>query len=135
MASFFGKVDYNWQDLVLASFTIRRDGSSRFGKNNRYGNFPAATLGYRLSKNLKASWIDDLKIRASWGKTGNQEISNTARYGLYVADYGADRVTSTAYDIFRQGTGIFPSGFRATQTANDNLKWETTIQYNVGADF
>ena len=98
LASFFGKVDYNWQDLVLASFTIRRDGSSRFGKNNRYGNFPAVTLGYRLSKNLKASWIDDLKIRASWGKTGNQEISNTARYGLYVADYGADRVTSTAYD-------------------------------------
>ncbi|WP_308244144.1 TonB-dependent receptor [uncultured Prevotella sp.] len=135
LASFFGKVDYNWQDLVLASFTIRRDGSSRFGKNNRYGNFPAATLGYRLSKNLKASWIDDLKIRASWGKTGNQEISNTARYGLYVADYGSDRVTSTAYDLYRQGTGIFPSGFRATQTANDNLKWETTIQYNVGADF
>lgn len=135
LASFFGKVDYNWQDLVLASFTIRRDGSSRFGKNNRYGNFPAATLGYRLSKNLKASWIDDLKLRASWGKTGNQEISNTARYGLYVADYGADRVTSTAYDLYRQGTGIFPSGFRATQTGNDNLKWETTIQYNVGADF
>ena len=135
LASFFGKVDYNWQDLVLASFTIRRDGSSRFGKNNRYGNFPAATLGYRLSKNLNTKWIDDLKIRASWGKTGNQEISNTARYGLYVADYGNDRVTSTAYDLYRQGTGIFPSGFRAIQTANDNLKWETTIQYNIGADF
>ena len=54
---------------------------------------------------------------------------------MYVADYGSDRVTSTAYDLYRQGTGIFPSGFRATQTANDNLKWETTIQYNVGADF
>lgn len=135
LASFFGKVDYNWQDLLLASFTIRRDGSSRFGKNNRYGSFPAATLGYRLSKNLKANWLDDLKIRASWGKTGNQEIANNARYGLYVADYGQDRVTSTAYDLYRQGTGVFPSGFRATQTANENLKWETTIQYNVGVDF
>ena len=135
LASFFGKVDYNWQDLLLASFTIRRDGSSRFGKNHRYGNFPAATLGYRLSKNLKTSWIDDLKLRLSWGQTGNQEIANNARYGLYVSDYGLDRVTSTAYDLYRQGTGVFPSGFRATQTANNDLKWEATTQYNIGADF
>ena len=72
LVSFFGKVDYNWQDLLLASFTIRRDGSSRFGKNNRYGTFPAATLGYRISKMLNEEWIDDLKLRVSWGKTGNQ---------------------------------------------------------------
>ena len=135
LVSFFGKADYNWKDLLLASFTIRRDGSSRFGRNNRYGTFPAATLGYRLSQNLKKDWIDDLKIRLSWGETGNQAISNSARYGLYVADYGNDRVTSTAYDLYLQGSGIFPSGFRATQTENRNLKWETTIQYNAGIDF
>lgn len=135
LVSFFGKVDYNWRDLILASFTIRRDGSSRFGKNNRYGTFPAATLGYRISQNLQKQWLDDLKIRASWGKTGNQAISNTARYAIYVADYGNDRVTSTAYDLMLQQSGIFPSGYICTQTANDNLKWETTIQYNAGIDF
>ncbi len=135
LVSFFGKIDYNWRDLLLASFTIRHDGSSRFGSNNRYGTFPAATLGYRLSENINKSWLDDLKIRLSWGKTGNQAISNTARYALYVADYGSDRVTSTAYDLLLQQSGIFPSGYYASQTANPNLKWETTIQYNAGIDY
>lgn len=135
LASFFGKIDYNWKDLLLASFTIRHDGSSRFGSNNRYGTFPAATLGYRISENLKKKWLDDLKIRLSWGKAGNQAISNTARYALYIADYGSDRVTSTAYDLLLQQSGIFPSGYYASQTANPNLKWETTIQYNAGVDF
>jgi TonB-linked SusC/RagA family outer membrane protein len=135
LVSFFGKADYNWRDLLLASFTIRRDGSSRFGRNNRYGTFPAATLGYRISQNIDKPWLDDLKLRLSWGKTGNQAISNTARYALYVADYGNDRITSTAYDLLLQQSGIFPSGYICSQTANDNLKWETTIQYNVGLDF
>lgn len=135
LVSFFGKVDYNWRDILLASFTIRHDGSSRFGSNNRYGTFPAATLGYRISEQLKKNWLDDLKVRLSWGKTGNQAISNTARYALYVADYGSDRVTSTAYDLLLQQSGIFPSGYYASQTANPNLKWETTIQYNAGIDF
>ena len=135
LVSFFGKVDYNWKDMLLASFTIRRDGSSRFGENNRYGTFPAATLGYRISENINKSWLNDLKLRLSWGKTGNQAISNTARYALYIADYGSDRVTSTAYDLLLQHSGIFPSGYYASQTANPNLKWETTIQYNAGLDF
>ena len=135
LVSFFGKVDYNWKDLLLASFTIRHDGSSRFGSNNRYGTFPAATLGYRISEHINKSWLDELKLRLSWGKTGNQAISNTARYALYVADYGNDRVTSTAYDLLLQQSGIFPSGYYASQTANPNLKWETTIQYNAGVDF
>ncbi len=135
LISFFGKVDYNWRDLLLASFTIRHDGSSRFGSNNRYGTFPAATLGYRISENIKEKWLNDLKIRLSWGKTGNQSISNTARYALYIADYGNDRVTSTAYDLLLQQSGIFPSGYLASQTANPDLKWETTIQYNAGIDY
>lgn len=135
LISFFGKIDYNWRNLLLASFTIRRDGSSRFGSNNRYGTFPAATLGYRISENLNKQWLNDLKLRLSWGKTGNQAISNTARYALYVADYGNDRVTSTAYDLLLQQSGIFPSGYMASQTANPNLKWETTIQYNAGIDY
>lgn len=133
--SLFGKIDYNWKDMLLASATIRRDGSSRFGKNHRYGTFPAATLGFRLSELLKKDWINDLKLRASWGITGNQAINNTARYALYTADYGTSRESSTAYDLTLQGSGTFPSGFRLTQSANDNLKWEETTQYNIGLDF
>ncbi len=135
LVSLFGKIDYNWKDLLLASFTIRRDGSSRFGENNRYGTFPAFTLGYRISQHLGQEWIDDLKLRASWGQTGNQAISNYARYGLYAATYGGARNESTAYDLQLAGSGIFPSGFRATQAQNNDLKWETTEQWNFGLDF
>ena len=135
LVSFFGKADYNWKDLILASFTIRHDGSSRFGENNRYGTFPAATIGYRLSQNLNLDWLSDLKLRASWGQTGNQAISNYARYGLYAATYGGGRNESTAYDLGLEGSGVFPSGYRATQAQNNDLKWETTEQWNVGLDF
>lgn len=139
LVSFFGKANYNYNDLYLASFTIRHDGSSRFGTNNRYATFPAVTLGWRISNEpFMAStneWLNYLKIRASWGMTGNQEISNTARYGLYYADYGNDRVTGTAYDLNLTGSGNFPSGYRQTQATNNNLKWETAIQYNGGVDF
>ena len=149
LASFFGKVDYNFDDFVLASFTLRRDGSSRFGKGNRWGTFPAATLGLRLSKLLKEEWMDDWKVRLSWGQTGNQAIDNNAQFGLFVADYGLDRVTSTAYDLELKGSGTFLSGYRATQLANPNqmgylpgkelsnpnLKWESATQYNIGTDF
>ena len=135
LASFFGKADYNYADLLLASFTLRHDGSSRFGSKHRWGNFPAASLGFRFSQLLKEKWLDDAKLRLSWGKTGNQGIDNNAHYGLYVTDYGLDRVTSTAYDLYLAGSGTYPSGYRATQTANDDLKWESTTQYNIGLDY
>ena len=135
LISFFGKADYNWKDLLLASFTIRHDGSSRFGANNRFATFPAATLGYRLSQHIDKEWLNELKVRASWGMTGNQAISNTARFSLFYADYGSGRDTATSYDLYLQGSGTFPSGFRTGQSANNNLKWETTTQYNVGLDY
>lgn len=135
LASFFGKVDYNYDDLILASVTVRRDGSSRFGKDHRWGTFPAASLGFRISKLLNADWLDDWKIRASWGQTGNQAIDNNAQFGLYVADYGSDRMLSTAYDLELIGSGTFPSGYRVTQLANPNLKWESAKQWNIGTDF
>ena len=135
LVSLFGKANYNYKDLLLASFTIRRDGSSRFGQNNRYGTFPAFTLGYRVSQHLNQEWISDMKLRASWGATGNQAISNYARYGLYAATYGGGRNESTAYDLALAGSGIFPSGYRATQAQNNDLKWETTTQWNFGVDY
>ena len=106
LVSFFGKANYNYADKYMASFTIRRDGSSRFGKNNRYATFPSVSAGWRINQEnflKKASWIDDLKIRASWGQTGNQEIDNLARYTIFVSNYGVSenggQSYGTSYDL------------------------------------
>lgn len=142
LVSFFGKANYSYADRYLASFTIRRDGSSRFGENNRWGTFPAFSLGWRISEEgfMKGTRgvIDDLKLRAAWGQTGNQSIDNTARYSIYDANYGTgDPPTyGTSYDITgSNGGSLLPSGFRRTQLQNPDLKWETTTQTNVGIDF
>ncbi len=143
LVSFFGKVNYTFDDRYMASFTIRRDGSSRFGKNNRYGTFPSISAGWRINQEgfLKdVSWIDNLKIRASWGQTGNQEISNIARYTLYESNYGeaqfGGQSYGTSYDIAGTNGGqTLASGFKRNQLGNDDLKWETTTQTNVGFDF
>ena len=136
LMSYFGKIDYNWNDLLLASFTLRHDGSSRFGKNHQYGTFPSVSLGYRLSKHINAEWLRDWKIRASYGVTGNQGMnSNTAHFGLYVADYGSSRENSTAYDLNLQKSGTLPSGYYKLQSANEDLKWESSSQWNLGTDF
>ena len=136
LMSYFGKIDYNWNDQLLASVTVRYDGSSRFGKNNQYGFFPSASLGYRLSKHINADWLRDWKIRVSYGVTGNQGMnSNNAHYGLYVADYGSSRENSTAYDLNLQGSGTLPSGYYKAQSANEDLKWESSSQLNFGTDF
>jgi len=144
LLSYFGKAEYDYDGRYLASATIRRDGSSRFGKNNRFGTFPAVSAGWRISQEKfvldKAAFISDLKLRASWGQTGNQEISNTAIYSLYLANYAGGSPTwatsnGTAYDLSGANNGQLPSGFIAMQTGNDDLKWETTTQTNVGLDF
>ena len=136
LMSYFGKLDYNWNDQLLASFTLRHDGSSRFGKNHQYGTFPSVSLGYRISKHINADWLRDWKLRASYGVTGNQGMnSNTARYGLYVADYGSTRENSTAYDLNLQKSGTFPSGYYKSQSSNEDLKWEASSQWNFGTDF
>lgn len=91
LVSFFGKINYTFDDKYLVSATVRHDRSSRFGRNNRYATFPSFSAGWRLNREnflKEVSWIDDLKIRASWGQTGNQEISNYARYTIYVPNYG-----------------------------------------------
>ncbi len=143
LVSFFGKVNYTYADRYLASLTLRRDGSSRFGKNNRYGTFPSVSAGWRISEERfmeKTDWIDNLKLRASWGQTGNQEISNIARYTLYESNYGeagfGGQSYGTSYDIAGTNGGqTLPSGFKRNQLGNDDLKWETTTQTNLGFDF
>lgn len=142
LVSFFGKLNYSYDEKYLASFTIRRDGSSRFGKNNKYANFPSVSVGWRISQEAfmekTRSVVDDLKIRFAWGQTGNQEIENNGRFSLYNSNYGTGEPPTygTAYDIIGNNGGlILPSGFKRDQLANDDLKWETTTQTNVGIDF
>ena len=144
LVSFFGKMNYSYADRYLLSLTLRRDGSSRFGKNHRYATFPSVSLGWRITQESfmkELTWLDDLKLRASWGQTGNQEISNLARYTIYAPNYGTTdsfggQSYGTAYDITgSNGGGVLPSGFKRNQIGNDNIKWETTTQTNVGIDF
>lgn len=144
LVSFFGKLNYNYNDKYLASLTVRDDGSSRFGKNNRYAVFPSLSLGWRVSQEKflqhTSNWLDDLKLRASWGQTGNQEISNIARYTIYVSNYGVSesggQSYGTAYDIAGTNGGqTLPSGFKRDQLGNNDIKWETTTQTNLGLDY
>lgn len=148
LLSQFGKAFYSYADKYLASVTVRRDGSSRFGANNPYGIFPAFTLGWRINnedffKNLASiASISNLKLRAGIGTVGNQQIGNLAAYSLYYANYGTSSAaypawlnTGTAYDINGVNTGTLPSGFVQTQKGNPNLKWESTTETNVGLDF
>ena len=143
LLSYFGNMTYNYDNKYLASFTIRHDGSSRFGANNRFATFPAFSIAWRLSEEpfLKesATFVSDLKFRYTWGQTGNQEISDFASYSLYSATYGTnptDNVDNgTAYDITGSGSGSLLSGYRRIQQANPNLRWETATQNNFGVDF
>lgn len=144
LLSFFGKANYTYDDRYLVSFTLRHDGSSKFGKNNRFATFPSVSIGWRISQeafmNDTKNWLDDLKIRASWGQTGNQDIPTNARYTLYVSNYGVNesggQSYGTSYDITgSNGGSILPSGFKRNQIGNDNIKWETTTQTDAGIDF
>lgn len=139
----FARVDYNYDNRYLASATIRRDGSSRFGKNNQYGNFPAASAGWVVSNEdfFDIEAISTLKLRASWGETGNQEIPTNATVTTYIPRYATQSLFTnqqdegTAYDIAGNNSGTLPSGFVRAQTGNPDLKWETSTQTNIGVDF
>ena len=143
LKSYFGKVDYNYDGKYLASVTVRRDGSSRFGENNQWGDFPSASVGWRISDesffNIDA--IDELKLRASWGQNGNQEINTRAIATIYEARYATQSLFTTlqdegtAYDLYGVDQGTLPSGFSKIQTGNPDLKWETSTQTNFGVDF
>lgn len=141
--SFFGKVNYVYDTRYLLSAIVRRDGSSRFGSENRFATFPAVSAGWRLSEESfiknSQSFISDLKLRYSWGITGNQSIADNAIYDLYSAIYGTDptwdRDRGSAYDINGGNSGQLPAGFTKTQRGNKFLKWESTTQSNFGIDY
>ncbi|MGC1515764.1 MAG: SusC/RagA family TonB-linked outer membrane protein, partial [Maribacter sp.] len=107
LLSQFGKLNYAFSDKYLASFTLRRDGSSRFGPDNRYGVFPAGSLGWRIINEdfmQNVDWLSNLKLRAGYGEVGNQTIGDVARFGLFESRYGPNRAaiagTSFFFDTF-----------------------------------
>ncbi|WEK36249.1 MAG: TonB-dependent receptor [Candidatus Pseudobacter hemicellulosilyticus] len=129
--SLFGKVDYTYNDRYLASFTIRRDGSSRFGPGVRYGNYPAGSLGWRISEEnfmRSVSWITDLKLRGSYGIMGNQMIAETNQFTQF-----SPNNQSSYYDLGGTSTSSM-QGFYLSFIGNLAGKWEKNTTANIGID-
>ena len=125
MASFLGSANYNLMERYLLTVTARYDGSSKFSKNHKFAFFPSAALAWRLSEEnfmQDIDWLSNLKLRASIGQTGNQSIS----------PYQTFARLGTSGPIFGDGKDI---GFGLSSMANDDLKWETTTQTDIGVDF
>lgn len=119
IVSFIGSADYDFDDRILATVSMRADGSSNFGANHKFGYFPAMSLGWRISneKFFNTGTVNDLKIRASYGYTGNERIGAFQYLGLWSSQ------------TYSGATGIGPSGLD-----NPDIKWETTREINLGAD-
>ncbi|WP_207514566.1 SusC/RagA family TonB-linked outer membrane protein [Longitalea luteola] len=127
--SLFGRASYNYQDKYLASFIVRRDGSSLFAPHNRYAVFPSAQLAWRISDEpfftaLNANWLNSLKFRASYGAGGNNRIGIDLYKTLFAAS------SNFGYAVTESVT----PGFASSTLANPNIKWETTISRNLGLD-
>jgi TonB-linked SusC/RagA family outer membrane protein len=132
LASIFGRVDYSLMDKYLINATLRRDGSSRFGPESRYGVFPAASVGWRISSETfmqTVTWIDELKIRAGWGQMGNQlNVDRENAYSFYRSTPG-----NSSYDI-EGTTNSVVQGFDMDRVGNPITKWETSTTTNFGID-
>jgi len=130
--SYFGQLRYTYNDKYIFSAVVRRDGSSRFGENARYGVFPAFSAAWRLSSEpfmQGATWIDDLKIRGGYGEMGNSNnVDPNNQFSLYEGNIGA-----SAYDITGSNSGA-QIGFRRSRIGNPNAQWETAVTQNVGFD-
>ncbi len=129
LQSYFGRVNYTLLDKYLFTATLRSDGSSRFAPENRWAYFPAAAVAWRMSSEsfLKdVSWLDNLKLRASYGSVGNDGISPS----LWQTIWNSSGLTGYSINEARQ-----PAYAPASTLANPNLKWETTITRNLGLDF
>lgn len=128
LTSILGRVFYSYKNRYLLTATIRRDGSSKFGSNNRYGNFPSFSVGWNIAEEdfvkNNADWLEQLKLRGGYGVLGNQEIDNY--------QYASVVTTGINYPDGMSGLilGAFPKTF-----ANPNIKWEETAMTNVGIDF
>ncbi len=127
LLSFFGRANYSYQSKYMFSFTFRSDGSSKFGDGNKWGYFPSAALAWRVSSENfmqgTKGWLDDLKLRLSYGTAGNNNIPADQIITLY---------SSSTINRINDVTNIWSTG---TTMANSDLTWETTVTRNVGIDF
>lgn len=131
LQSFFSRLNYSFKDKYLLTATVRADGSSKFGANNKYGIFPSFAAGWRISEEefMKGSRISNLKLRAGWGQTGNQEIPSKITQALFTSTVSA----STSYPLVNSGP--FPAGTTYSRLANPDIQWEVSTQTNIGLDF
>ncbi len=129
--SVFSRVDYNYNSKYILSASVRRDGSSRFSKNNKHATFPAFSTGWRISEESfmqDMDKLDDLKLRFAWGQSGNQEIGNFPYYSSFTTSSN-----DANYDITGANTST-ATGFIASRIGNPDIRWETTTQMNFGID-
>lgn len=131
LVSFFGRANYSYDSKYMLTGTIRRDGSSRFGANNKWGVFPSASAAWRISgeefMNSTSGWLNNLKLRVGYGVTGNQDGIGEYK-SLSILGVGQD----SYYDPV---TGTWSLAYSPTQNPNPDLKWESTKQTNIGVDF
>ena len=132
LASYFGRLSYNFAERYMLQLTVRRDGSSRFGENNKWGTFPSVSLGWNLTNESfmekRPDWLTNTKIRLSWGKNGNEAIGNFR--------YTANVSMNNNYPFGAYGRGQqIVMGSKPSGTPNADLMWEESEQYDAGIDF
>ncbi|NIG54870.1 SusC/RagA family TonB-linked outer membrane protein [Chitinophaga sp. Cy-1792] len=127
LAAFYGRINYDFDNKYILTASLRHEGSSKFGADNKWGNFPAVSAAWRISEENflkgKASWLNDLKLRADYGVTGNQDFASYLSLLLY-GGFGYFPYNGTSYQVYG------PS-----QNVNPALGWEKAINFNVGIDF
>jgi iron complex outermembrane receptor protein len=131
LQSFYSRINYSYQNKYLATVNFRTDGSSKFGANNKYGIFPSFSLGWKISEEdfMKNGPFSNLKLRAGWGQTGNQEIPSKITQALYTSTISA----LTSYPL--DATANYPAGTIYSRLANPDIQWEVSNQTNIGVDF
>ena len=131
LASLFARLSYNFDEKYMVQATIRRDGSSRFGSNKKYGTFPSFSVGWNVMNEQfmeqTRDWLTNLKLRGSWGKNGNDNIGDFA--------YTTLTATGGSSNYYYGQTASMTYGSKANRLANEDLKWEESEQTNIGVDF
>ncbi len=130
LVSFYGRLNYSFDNRYMLTGTIRRDGSSRFGANNKWGYFPSASAAWRISSEdfmeSTGNWLTNLKLRAGYGVTGNQDG---------IGEYKSLSILGVGQDSYYDPTtGTWSLAYSPTQNPNPDLKWESTEQWNIGLD-
>lgn len=130
LASYFGRFTYNYAERYMAQFTVRRDGSSNFGPNNKWGTFPSVSLGWNVTNEKflekRPEWFTKMKVRLSWGKNGNEAIGSFR--------YTANVAMGNNYTFGGAGNQLVNGGSKPSGTPNADLKWEESEQYDAGLD-